>query len=112
MRRLDASDYRAVFNHSHPWHGFTLSIWVRSATNAGRRAGVVVSKKNFRRAVDRNRAKRLMREAFRLNRSQIAADVDLVISARRAMAGKSCADVSGDFEKTCRRAGIWRERNG
>ncbi|MDD2597714.1 MAG: ribonuclease P protein component [Kiritimatiellae bacterium] len=112
MRRLEASDYRAVFNHSRPWHGVTLSIWVRSATNAGRRAGVVVSKKNFRRAVDRNRAKRLMREAFRLNRGNIVADVDLIISARRNMAGKSCAEVSRDFEKTCRRAGIWQEQSG
>lgn len=109
MYRLDASDYKAVFNYSRPWHGLTLSIWVRSATDAGRRAGVVVSKKNFRRAVDRNRAKRLMREAFRLNRGKIAADADLIISARRGMAGKSSADVSRDFEKTCRRAGIWRE---
>ena len=32
-----------------------------------------VSKKNFRRAVDRNRIKRRMREAFRLNKNRIAA---------------------------------------
>ena len=109
MHRLDASDYRAVFNNSRPWHGSTLSIWVRCTTDAGRRAGVVVSKKNFRRAVDRNRAKRLMREAYRLNRCNIVEDADLIMSARRGMAGKNFSDVSRDFERLCRRAGIWRE---
>jgi len=106
---LDASEYRAVFNSGRPLHGRTLSLWVRCTTDAGRRAGVVVSKKNFRRAVDRNRAKRLMREAYRLNRCHIAEDADLIMSARRGMAGKCSRDVCMDLENLCRRAGIWQE---
>ena|SRR5690606_16999087 len=34
-------------------------------------AGVSVSKRNFKRAVDRNKIKRLMREAYRLNKNLI-----------------------------------------
>ncbi len=108
MYRLDSSDYRAVFDDRRPLFGRTLSMWVRCTTDAGRRAGVVVSKKNFRRAVDRNRTKRLMREAFRLNRRNLAENADIILSARRDMAGKKLEDVNRDFVNLCRRAGIWR----
>ena len=34
------------------------------------KAGVSVSKRNFKKAIDRNRIKRLMREVYRLNKPQ------------------------------------------
>jgi ribonuclease P protein component len=83
-------------------------MWVRISADAGRRVGVVVSKRNFRRAVDRNRAKRLLREAFRLQRVNLTVDADVILSAKRAMAGLHRQEVEQDFERLCRRAGIWR----
>lgn len=55
----------------------------------------MASKKTFHRAVDRNRAKRLMREAYRLlaKERSAPAGVEWVFAARRAIAGRKCADV-------------------
>lgn len=43
--------------------------------NVAVQAGFSVSKRNFKRAVKRNRIKRLMREAYRLNRQKLTASM-------------------------------------
>lgn len=65
------------------------------------RLGLVISKKNVRRAVDRNRLKRLARESVRLQQSSLPA-VDIVLLARRG---------AGELDKaTLHRQlfGMWR----
>ncbi len=45
------------------------------------RLGLAISKKNAKRAVDRNRIKRIIRESFRLNCQNLPA-IDLVVMAK------------------------------
>ena len=106
--RLDSSKYKRVFAEKRSFYGRSIVIWVARASDAGRRAGVVVSKRTFRRAVDRNRAKRLMREAFRLSRQNLVQQVDMILIARAGMAGMRCQEVIRDFEQVCRRARVWQ----
>lgn len=86
-RLLTARDFRWVFD-SRPKRladrYFTLLVAARHDAGPGQvaRLGLAISKKQARRAVDRNRFKRLVREAFR-QRADLPA-VDIVVMVRAA----------------------------
>jgi ribonuclease P protein component len=67
------------------------------------RLGVVTSKK-IGGAVARSRARRLMREGFRLHQRDLARPVDLVLVARPSIVGKKLADVENDLMRVLRQA--------
>ncbi len=52
-----------------------------NALNLSSRLGLAISKKNAKRAVDRNRIKRIIRESFRLNLQSLPF-IDLVVMAK------------------------------
>ncbi len=67
------------------------------------RLGVVTSKK-IGGAVVRSRARRLLRECFRLHQHDLARAVDLVLVARPSIAGKKLAEVERDLLRVLRQA--------
>lgn len=56
------------------------------------RIGFVISKKNIRLAVNRNRVRRIIRESFRLNQHDLP-NVDIVILARKGLGDIENPDV-------------------
>lgn len=48
------------------------------------RLGLVIAKKSVKRAVDRNRVKRIARESFRLNKPELG-NLDIVVLARKGL---------------------------
>ncbi len=69
------------------------------------RVGLVASRK-VGGAVQRNRARRLLREACRLNRHQLKKDVELVFVARRAINGKTQPEVMAEVQRLLRAADV------
>ena len=67
------------------------------------RLGVVTSKK-IGGAVQRSRARRLLRESFRIHQHDFKQPVDLVLVARPSIAGKQFVQVESDFLRALRQA--------
>jgi len=87
--------------------GCLIANWTRLPEGAPPRLGVVTSRK-IGGAVERSRARRLLRQSFRLHRHELAQPVDLVLVARNSIAGKKFAQVEKDFLAALARAGLRR----
>ncbi len=76
------------------------------------RVGVVCSKENFRRSVDRNRVKRRLRECYRLHQGALKTGIELVIVAMKemgAMPSPSFEEIKADFLTLCKKADVLKE---
>jgi len=86
QRLLTASEYKAVFDYNtfRASHKHALMLARLNERSSGR-LGLVISKKNVRRSVDRNRIKRIAREQFRLQQNSFKG-CDMIIMARSGLA--------------------------
>ena len=106
QRLRETRFFEEAFAQGEIFSGRLVVMRVRRGPGAALRLGVVAGRRAFPRAVDRSRAKRLLREAFRLNRGCLAGECDLVLTARASMRGASCRDVERDLMTLARRAGL------
>ena len=88
--------------------GCLIANWRRLPDDSTARLGVVTSGK-IGNAVVRNRARRLLRETFRVHQHELVHPVDLVLVARASIAGRKFADVEKDFLTTLRKAGLLKK---
>jgi ribonuclease P protein component len=83
--------------------GCLIANWMVLPPGSPMRLGVITAKK-LGNAVVRARARRLLREAFRLHQHDLSQPVDLVLVAQRTIVGKGFAAVEADFLAMLRKA--------
>lgn len=100
------TEFQRVYKANKSYANSFLVVYVREhRDNPGRRVGFSVSKK-MGKAVQRNRIKRQLREAYRLNQHKLRDDVDLIFIPRQRLIGSTYREIEKGMIKLFDKAGI------
>src|SRR5438105_13549930 len=88
--------------------GCLIANWRLLDSGKNPRLGVITSSR-IGNAVARSRARRLLRETFRLHQNDLRTGVDLVLIARNAITAKGFSGAEKDFLTLLRQAGLSKE---
>jgi ribonuclease P protein component len=83
-RLLTAKHYQQAFSNPKRVSCPELLILFKPNDCQHSRLGMAIAKKQIKRAVDRNRVKRIIRETYRLNQQRLP-NLDLVVLARKSI---------------------------
>ncbi|HNW85051.1 MAG TPA: ribonuclease P protein component [Candidatus Cryosericum sp.] len=95
-KRIPGSLYKKAFDNSKAYHGTLMVVFVSPAF--ARMVGFTASRK-VGGSVERNHARRLMKEAFRAVSEGLVPDVSYVLVARKAIMSASVQDVQRELAR-------------
>ena len=82
VRINKARDYAHTFQNGSHTHSKFWKLIANNSGNSNSRLGLVISKKLYKRAVDRNLFKRLARETFRQNQEDLKS-LDFIVMIKK-----------------------------
>lgn len=106
-------DFQKVYRHGRRYDGSLMTAFVLPNNLSHDRLGITASRKAVGNAVQRNRARRLLKETFRLKRSSLVGlqeHYDWVINAKRRLPSFNVAATIEEFEKLVARVATEKNR--
>ncbi len=101
-RLLTGADYSCVFKKNQRFSDRYWTILVREDTTQSSKLGLAIAKKRAKRAVDRNKIKRVARESYRHHRGEMDG-LQLVVMNRDAAAAEPVAGLRRSIDSLCRK---------
>ena len=105
----DSGEFQHVYRNGKRYDGVFITVFVLENDALNHRLGVTASKRALGKAVQRNRAKRLLRETFRSNEPSLSAltkNYDWVLNAKPSVLSQKLnaprQELEGIIEKVSR----------
>lgn len=98
LRLLDAKQYKYVFSKARRFGNNNFTLLVRFNAEEHPRLGLAIAKKAVKRATDRNRIKRIIRESFRHMQHDLP-NIDVVVMCRTSAASLDKAAMRHQLDK-------------
>ncbi|HEY7913234.1 MAG TPA: ribonuclease P protein component, partial [Blastocatellia bacterium] len=95
-RILKRDHFKRVYEGGRKVHTRFFTAFILPNSGEGPRLGITATRK-IGNAVERNRARRLLREAFRKNKWLAPRGVDIVINVKRSLVEAALSDLEDDF---------------
>lgn len=103
-QRLLGSDFARIYKRGRRARGSSFGVVVLENELGRTRLGLSVSKRHAKQAVHRNRARRLLREAFRLEHANLPVGIDVVLIAGEPGKPPSLAELRAELVELVQRA--------
>ena len=110
----DSSEFQRVYRNGKRYDGVFITVFVIENDVTNHRLGVTASKRALGKAVQRNRAKRLLREAFRsteLSLSALTKNYDWVLNAKPAVLSQKLNAPREELEGIIEKVGRLEQRD-